>query len=86
MELLFKYYCTDWIATVLTMVGLWKVGNRNRYGFVIMVMANFFWLIFSILAQSPATSLANIIVGIMNMRGFLKWQKEDKTLAETTTD
>jgi hypothetical protein len=73
---LFKYYGTDWIAMILTMIAIYMIGNRQRFGFIFMITANVCWLIVGVLTQSFALLVANVVFSTMNIRAFVKWSRK----------
>jgi hypothetical protein len=75
---LFKYYGTDWLAMCLTFVALYMIGNKQRYGFILMICANGTWLVLGILTSSVALVIANLVFSVMNIRAFVKWSKNDR--------
>jgi hypothetical protein len=76
MNLLTHYFGLDWLAMVLSLLALWLLGNKNRWGFVAFTFANVTWIVVGIwLMQSAGIVLGNIIFLFMNVRGYLSWQK-----------
>ena len=76
-EQLFQYYATDWVATISTFVYLWLIGNKKRSGFFFAVIASISWLIFGWLNNSYASIFANFVFIILNIRGYIKWSKNN---------
>jgi hypothetical protein len=68
-----NYYGLDWIAMLLTFGSIYWIGERRRMGFVLGMIGNMFWFAFGIFADSPATLVANLIIFLLNLRGYLKW-------------
>jgi hypothetical protein len=77
MELIGKYYGTDWLAMILAFCFLYLVGEKKRYGFVLGIFSSISWLVFAVLAHSIANVIANIIFIFLNMRGYLNWGKAE---------
>ena len=65
---LFKYYGTDWLAMCLTFVALYMIGNKQRYGFILMICANGTWLVLGILTGSVALVIANLVFSAIERR------------------
>jgi hypothetical protein len=70
------YYGFDWAAMALTLLAIYMLGDKRRMGFVIMIIGNLSWVVVGILADSLAMILANLIFGAMNVRGIVKWSRE----------
>jgi len=69
----FKYYGADMAGFVMTLISLHLLGSRKRNGFLIGAVSSVAWGAFSIMAESPATLIANVVFCGMNLRGFWKW-------------
>ena len=67
----------DWIAMILTALCIYMVGERNKWGWVIGLLSNFLWMIFSILTGQIPLLLTNIILAILNARAILIWFQND---------
>ena len=35
----------DYVAGILELLGTWKVGNKNKIGFILLITAGVFWII-----------------------------------------
>ena len=77
LELMGKYYGTDWLAMCMAFLFIYYIGERKRYGFIYGILASIFWLIFSFLAQSIANVIANVVFVFLNIRGYMYWGKEE---------
>lgn len=80
MELLFQHHGIDWLATVLTIIGLYLLGNKLRSGFLVMIVANLAWGTLAVLISSLAMIVANVVVAFMNFRGYTKWANKNKEI------
>jgi uncharacterized membrane protein YhhN len=78
MDDIFRYYATDWLGMAATLLAVWLLGNKNKYGFVSFIISNILWIAVGILAQSAAIAIGNLIFLIINIRGLLKWIKSER--------
>jgi len=74
-EIISKYYGIDLLAMTITFIGIYILGNKNRYGFLIAISANIIWIIFGVLAETLGVIFANIALSILYLRGYIKWGK-----------
>jgi len=44
MEIFLKYYALDWLATTLSLLAVYLLGNKNKLGFIIFSAANMLWI------------------------------------------
>lgn len=73
----FQYYGVDWIAMLFTLVAIYQLGNKQRSGFVLMIIGNSFWIGLGVFTASLALIVANSIFALMNVRGLWKWSQEN---------
>jgi len=80
MEILLKYYGFDWISIFLNLMAVISLGNKSKWGFIIFIMANLIWIALGVtLMQSYAVAFGNSIFLFTNIRGFLKWHREQSS-------
>ena len=70
-----NYYGFDFIAAICAIIGMFFLGNKKRIGFVLYLIATASGIVFAILAKSLPLTVMNIIMFIMNLRGFFLWKK-----------
>ncbi|WP_396589340.1 PnuC protein [Bermanella sp. R86510] len=69
----FQYFGIDWLAMVLTFFAIWQIGNRNKFGFILMIMGNLCWIALGYMTDSLAMMVANATFIAMNVRAIVKW-------------
>lgn len=74
IETITHYYGIDWLASSLSVLMIYFLGNKNRIGFFFGISANLSWLIFAVMASSPPIFVSNCIFLVLNMRGIGKWK------------
>jgi hypothetical protein len=81
MELFLKYYTLDWLAMALSLLAVYLLGNKNKYGFISFSIANAFWIFLGFtMMNSLGIGIGNIVFLIMNIRGFVFWNKKNMEL------
>ncbi len=79
MEQFLKYYTLDWLAMVLSLLAVYLLGNQNKYGFLSFSLANVTWIFLGFaFMNSLGIAIGNIVFLIMNIRGFISWNKKNK--------
>jgi len=77
----------DWVAGILELIGLWKVGNKSRFGFVFNGICCLCWITYVITSRSAWGLLVIVVPAFfVNIRNFLKWRREDINSIEATTE
>jgi hypothetical protein len=69
-----RYFGFDLVSAGCGLAGLYLLGNRNRYGFLLCLAASAFGIVFAALAQSLPLILLHAILLFVNLRGFFRWQ------------
>lgn len=78
MEAFLKYYTLDWFAMALSLLAVYLLGNKNKYGFISFSIANILWVFLGFfLMNSLGIAVGNAIFLIMNIRGFISWNKNN---------
>ncbi len=77
-----QYYGIDWLATAAGLSGVYLLGNRNRIGFLVMMVASLSWMTVGFLINSVALILGSIVFFSLHVRGFLAWRREERNAME----
>lgn len=68
----------DWIAAIFELSGLYIVGNKNKFGFILNILCGICWLIYVFTTRSTYGLLLVVIPAlVINIRNFIKWKKEN---------
>jgi hypothetical protein len=76
LEVFTRYYSVDLLAMILTFIGLYLIGSKKKFGFVVASIGNALWVVLGIIVQSSGLIFANIVIVILYIRGFLRWKKQ----------
>ncbi len=76
MDTMFNYYGVDWVGTVLMVVGVYLLSEKNKKGFMLAAISNIFWIGFGVMSSSVATILLNVGLMILNVKGYKSWEKK----------
>ncbi len=72
----FKYFGVDWLAMLFTFIAIYLLGNKSRWGFLVMMCGNACWVVIGGLSASIAMVIANLVFFAMNARGWFNWSAE----------
>jgi len=75
-----NYYGIDWFATACGLTAVMLLGNKNKLGFLVFMMASASWVTFGVIVGSWAIVFGSSIFFFMHLRGFLKWRREEREL------
>lgn len=82
MDTLFNFYGLDWLAMSLSLLAVWMLGNKNKFGFLVFVAANALWVALGLtLIHSYGIVVGNLFFLVSNARGFANWWKEERNVA-----
>ena len=72
-EHIFQYHGCDWAATLFTFASLYLLGNKMRMGFLLGVLANFFWFSYGFMTDSIANMVCSTVIVLLQIRGWHNW-------------
>ena len=70
----------DWLATVCGLTGVYLIGNKNRYGFLVMMIASLSWMAVGFLIGSVALIAGSAVFFGLHVRGWMKWRRDAREL------
>ena len=73
-----QYYGIDWLATVCGVSGVYLLGNKNKFGFILFMAASLSWTVVGLFVGSWAMITGSSVFFILHLRGFLSWRKSEK--------
>lgn len=77
MESIIAYYGLDWLGMGLSLLAVYQLGNKNKFGFINFIIANLIWVFLGIfMMDSIGLTIGNIVFLIMNARGYFNWNKD----------
>lgn len=66
----------DWIACLFEILGAYTVGNKNKMGFILHIIGNFFWFSAGWYAKMYGLMIVSVVFFTINVRNYIKWRKE----------
>ena len=63
----------DKIACIFEIAGAIMVGNRNKYGFVVFMVGNCFWLLTGMRNSLVGLVTVSVVFFVINIRNYRKW-------------
>ena len=75
-----QLYGIDWLATVCGLAGVYLIGSKNKYGFLIMMIASLSWMAVGFMIGSLALILGSSVFFGLHVRGWLKWKRDAREL------
>ena len=75
---LLQFYGIDWFATACGLGAVFLLGNKNKFGFLVFMMASVSWITFGLYVGSYAIVTGSSIFFVMHLRGFRKGRRDEK--------
>jgi hypothetical protein len=74
----------DWIAAILELSGVWKLGNKKKIGFLLSAACNATWMIVALITTPKLFGLLFLVIVLffLNIRNYIKWKKEEIKTSE----
>ena len=73
-----QFYGIDWLATVCGLMGVYLLGNKNKYGFLVFMLASLSWIAVGVFVGSFAIIIGSAIFFIMHLRGWFNWSRSEQ--------
>lgn len=67
----------DYIAAAFALLGVYIIGNKSKYGFLICMISGLIWCFVAYHTKVYGLYLEVIPMFILNIRNFKKWRKEE---------
>ncbi len=64
------------VATALTIISAWMIGNKNRWAFVVFGAANVLWFVWGFAVDAYGVVLSNVVFLAVNVRNYRRWRIE----------
>ncbi|MFV8332930.1 nicotinamide mononucleotide transporter [Flavobacterium sp. XS1P32] len=75
MANIFEYYLVDWLGISLSLLSVYMLGNKNKWGFIIFAISNVVWIFLGfVLMNSLGTAIGNAVFLVINIRGYINWK------------
>ncbi len=74
-NILGHYFGVDWFAMIMTLLFLYLIGNKKRYGFIFYLLGNIAWMYVNATAKIWPGVILNITLIILNFRAYIKWKE-----------
>ena len=68
----------DWIAAIVALTGVYFIGRKNKYGFLICAVSGVIWCCVALSTGVYGLLLEVVLLFILNIYNFNKWRKEEK--------
>ena len=69
--------CLDWIAAAIALLGVYIIGTKNKYGFLICIISGVIWCIVASLTRVHGLFLEVVPMFVLNIWNFNKWRREE---------
>ncbi len=74
-----EYYLLDWLGIFMSLVSVYMLGNKNKWGFIIFALSNVIWIYLGLMMMSSVgMAVGNFIFMVINIRGFIHWGKMEE--------
>ena len=75
-----QFYGIDWLATVCGLTGVYLLGNKNKNGFLVFMLASLSWIAVGVFIGSFAIIIGSSIFFMMHLRGWFNWSKDNQKI------
>ncbi len=75
-----QYYGVDWVATVCGLTGVYLIGSKNRFGFLVMMAASTSWFAVGVIIASVPLMLGSVVFFCLHVRGWINWRRQNEQI------
>lgn len=68
----------DWVAALFEISGLWIIGNKKKFGFLLLTGCSISWIILGLMNHLYGLSVAALVCFVIHVRNYIRWCKERK--------
>ncbi len=73
-----SFEVVTWIVSLLALTGTILNSNRNKYGFLLWIATNLFWVVVDFRAGLYAQSALFAAYVVLAIKGILTWSRKEK--------
>ncbi len=66
-----------WMLLAVSVAGLWTIGNKRIYGWLISLASEVLWLAYGITSAQYAFVVMAVVFAAVHVRNWLKWRGDD---------
>lgn len=67
----------SWVADVLIVVGLWKIGSKDASSFLWSIAGESLWVISAVNRSDWALASICCVFNVMALRNYFLWRKDE---------
>ena len=65
----------SWIGNVFICAGLWHIGSKKRWAFLLSIVGEVFWIIYSVNNRLWSLAFICCVFAALALRKFFKWKE-----------
>lgn len=66
----------SYVLSIVSLISLWLIGNKNKYGFVVAILNQGLWTWYAIMLKQYGLLLGVVAYTIIHVRNLIKWSKD----------
>ena len=68
-----------WLAGIFTLLGVYVVGRKNKYGFILAIISNLLWIAYVLICgHTYGIMLECLPLLFVNTWNFIKWRRDER--------
>jgi len=68
----------SYVLGAITILGLYLVGRKNKYGFLVTFFSEFLWAYWiTITPGAKGLYIVCVVMAIISLQNFMKWRKDE---------
>lgn len=70
----------SWVLAAIGVSGIFLVGRKTIWGWMVLLLNECIWIVYAITTQQYGFIVAAVAYGIVYVKSFLQWNKDEKEL------
>ena len=66
----------SYVLSIVSLISLWLIGNKNKYGFVVAILNQILWTWYAIMLKQYGLLIGVVAYTIIHVRNLIKCSKE----------
>ncbi len=66
----------DWLLSGISILMLWLMGNKSRWGPIVGIVTQVLWLIYVLNTEQHGLLIGTVAYAVIHVRNLRKWNKE----------
>lgn len=74
----------SYVVAVITCLGMYLIGKKNKYGFLITFFNEFLWVYWIMITpDTKGLLIVCVVMMVISLKSYVRWCKDEKKIQKT---